>query len=664
MVKKIGTNAKNTLIGTLLADQLFGLGGNDVLKGLAGIDILDGGLGNDTLDGGKGKDKMSGGKGDDTYIVDSTGDKTIEKAASGKDLVKSSVSWTLALNTENLTLTGALALKGTGNTLANVIVGNNAANVLSGKAGNDTLNGGGGDDVLDGGAGADKLNGGAGIDWADYTSSTVGLTASLFGNVAGLVTINGDALGDTYTSIENMLGSAFGDLLVGDDLNNTLSGAGGDDYLAGLGGVDTLNGGVGDDYLEGGGGGDILNGGDGIDTATYEFSGTGVVASFLGNFGPVVISGDALGDTYSSIEDLRGSTFDDVLIGDTGANFIEGLAGNDVLGGGIGGADVLDGGSGNDTLFSDTGGQTFIGGTGNDTVTYELATLGLTASLVGNFGPVVISGDALGDTYDSIENLTGTTQGDILIGDTADNILIGLGGDDFLGGGNGADTLQGGDNDDTLSGDAGGDILNGGDGNDTATYEFATDRVIASLGIIPFLPGSAIFGDAIGDTYSSIEILRGSGFNDDLYGNDSANTLQGGDGGDGLIGGLGADTIDCGIDTVDDAIVYVTAAEGGDTISNFAAEDFFVIVSAGFGGGLVGTDPNVVVTNLVDGTNFVSGSGGGAGPTSATGWFIYDTDNGQLSWDVDGNTGGAAVLIATLSNNFALTANDFVIVDF
>jgi Ca2+-binding RTX toxin-like protein len=98
---------------------------------------------------------LEGGTGDDTYIVYDGTDQVIEKLAEGTDLVRSSFSYTLGDNVENLTLTGASALNGTGNALANVITGNSAANVITGGGGNDTVVGGGGGDTLTGGAGAD-----------------------------------------------------------------------------------------------------------------------------------------------------------------------------------------------------------------------------------------------------------------------------------------------------------------------------------------------------------------------------------------------------------------------------------------------------------------------------------------------------------------------------
>jgi serralysin len=126
-----------------------------------------------TLDGKAGVDTMQGGGGGDTYLVDDEDDKADETGGDGIDTVKSAAgSYTLGLDVENLTLTGA-AITGLGNLLANIIIGTTAGNTLSGFAGDDSLNGGDGDDSLaggddndtiDGGAGADTYSGGAGND--------------------------------------------------------------------------------------------------------------------------------------------------------------------------------------------------------------------------------------------------------------------------------------------------------------------------------------------------------------------------------------------------------------------------------------------------------------------------------------------------------------------
>lgn len=124
---------------SLTAAQLTAM--DKVIYGTNGNDTLTGGIGNDTVDGGLGNDNMSGGAGNDTYIVDSTLDVISENLNEGSDLVLSSVSYTLASNAENLTLTGETDIIGTGNALSNILIGNANDNVLNGAAGNDTLTG-------------------------------------------------------------------------------------------------------------------------------------------------------------------------------------------------------------------------------------------------------------------------------------------------------------------------------------------------------------------------------------------------------------------------------------------------------------------------------------------------------------------------------------------
>ena len=150
-----GGEGTDKIFGGASNDRLSGDAGDDWLLGEDNRDYLYGWTGNDLLDGGADNDQMVGCAGNDTYIVNSIGDLVTEKANEGIDTVQSSVTCTLAANVENLTLTGAAAINGTGNTVNNTIVGNGAANTLGGGSGNDTLSGGGGNDMLTGGQGAD-----------------------------------------------------------------------------------------------------------------------------------------------------------------------------------------------------------------------------------------------------------------------------------------------------------------------------------------------------------------------------------------------------------------------------------------------------------------------------------------------------------------------------
>ena len=127
-----------------LFENLMGSAFDDALTGSTAANVLMGLAGNDILNGGSGADTLIGGAGNDTYVVDNTGDVVTENANEGTDTVQASVTYTLAANVENLTLTGTGTINGTGNTLNNVIIGNSGNNILAGLAGADTLDGGAG----------------------------------------------------------------------------------------------------------------------------------------------------------------------------------------------------------------------------------------------------------------------------------------------------------------------------------------------------------------------------------------------------------------------------------------------------------------------------------------------------------------------------------------
>ncbi|MDI1350208.1 calcium-binding protein, partial [Aquabacterium sp.] len=207
------------------------------LTGTAGNDLLLGGTLEDTLTGGAGADTLVGGKGNDTYVIDSQADVITELADEGIDTAQSSVSYTLGQGLENLTLTGSIALNGTGNS---------AANLLKGSSGNNRLDGQDGADTLDGGAGVDSLLGGAGNDTYVIDSLTdvitelanegvdtvqSSLSYTLSGELENLTLIGTAALNGT--------GSAVANLIQGNSASNRLDGQGGADTLVGGAGNDT-----------------------------------------------------------------------------------------------------------------------------------------------------------------------------------------------------------------------------------------------------------------------------------------------------------------------------------------------------------------------------------------------------------------------------------------
>jgi Ca2+-binding RTX toxin-like protein len=260
--------------GNDLNNTITGNDSDNVLSGAVGNDTLNGGAGNDTLDGGVGDDSMTGGAGNDTYVVDSAGDVITEAAAAGTDTVLSSLTYTLGAELENLTLTGAGAISGTGNDLDNIITGNSANNTLTGNGGNDTLNGGLGADTMIGGFGNDTYVVNELGDVVTETSILGGtdtvqssITYTLGAHLENL-TLTGTAAIDGYGNTLNntIIGNDANNFLYGDDGNDTLYGRSGDDELRGNAGQDTLYGEAGNDLLRGGYQNDTLLGGDGDDT--------------------------------------------------------------------------------------------------------------------------------------------------------------------------------------------------------------------------------------------------------------------------------------------------------------------------------------------------------------------------------------------------------------
>jgi hypothetical protein len=226
-----GLGGNDQLFGDAGDDLLVGGAGNDRLAGGRGSDILDGGAGNDLLNGGAGNDRMSGGAGDDTYIVDRSGDSVTETLSlakgGGVDTVLSSISYKLGAHLDNLTLTGAADINGTGNGLANIIIGNDGGNTLKGGGGDDSITGGIGD-TLRGEAGNDtlvllttdiaKADGGVGDDAVNLAAieGDVDLTGALGAAIKNIDIIDlGDA--DSGLATNLIVNEATLFAVVGDD---------------------------------------------------------------------------------------------------------------------------------------------------------------------------------------------------------------------------------------------------------------------------------------------------------------------------------------------------------------------------------------------------------------------------------------------------------------
>lgn len=324
----LGNNLENlTLTGV---DAVAGTGNelNNVITGNASDNTLLGMAGNDTLDGGAGADALLGGTGDDIYIVENVGDLVIENVgpstgsgqAEGIDLVKSSITYTLTDNVENLTLTGAAAIDGTGNTLDNVILGNYGGNILDGGIGADSMAGGYGNDtyILDN-TGDTVIE----AAWQGTDTVIAPFNYTLGANVENLTLTEGTALTGT-----------------GNELDNAINGNSNDNTLTGLAGNDTLDGGAGADTLIGGTGNDTYVVDNLLDT-TIEAAGEGIDTVKSNLTWTLSDNLDNLTLTGTAAIDGTGNTLDNVITGNIADNTLTALEGND----------TLDGGAGNDRMI-------------------------------------------------------------------------------------------------------------------------------------------------------------------------------------------------------------------------------------------------------------------------------------------------------------------------
>jgi Ca2+-binding RTX toxin-like protein len=299
-VVQSGSALDDILNGGLGDDLLSGLGGDDEIFGAAGNDFLTPGLGSDMIDGGAGTDTIS-------FVDAALGvsiDMTTGHATSGTD----TDTW---INIENIT----------GSIYGDFIRTDEGDNRIRALGNYDWIVGSDGSDVIDGGDGRDMLS---------YVYAPDAVVVDL-GAGRG---ISGQAEGDRFTNIERLTGSVYSDRFLGSDGADDFRGLGGNDWF------------VGSD-----GGRDRYDGGTGRDTVAYDLSTSGVTASLTaGIYG----SGQAAQDLYTSIENLTGSSHNDLLIGDAGRNTLRGLYGEDHLEG-RGGNDRLAGGALDDILDGGAG---------------------------------------------------------------------------------------------------------------------------------------------------------------------------------------------------------------------------------------------------------------------------------------------------------------------
>jgi Ca2+-binding RTX toxin-like protein len=477
--------------------------------------------------------------------------------------------------------------------LTPTVVSADQADVLQGLAGNDMLFGGSGNDTLDGGPGADIMLGGAGSDTADYSSSAAGVTVSLASGLGA----SGDAQGDVLGGIENIIGSAQADTLMGDNGANALTGGPGHDayFVDNAGdqvienaaeGLDTIYstthfrlpanmetlvlqggadlqaygnglsnsvyGNAGSNLLDGDAGADAMFGGAGNDVYIVDNAGDAVIEN--AGEGSDAVFASAHFRLSANVETLvlQGSA-DLQGYGNASANVIYGNAGNNLIGAGAG-ADITLGGAGNDAYIVDDPGDAVVenANEGGDTV-FSTAHFRLSA----NVETLVLQGSADLQGY-------GNSDPNTLFGNSANNLLDGA---------------------------AGADTMIGGAGNDTYFADNAGDTVIENLN-----EGSdAVFASLDYTLSANVETLvlqgsvnlsgTGNALANGIYGNSGNNTLNGGAAGDLLTG-----------DTGNDTFVFHVGEADGDTVVDFAgngatAGDSLLFV--GYGAGATFTNIDV-----------------------------------------------------------------------
>lgn len=341
------------------------------LIGNSAANVLAGHHGNDKIDGGRGDDKLTGSAPApvsvaldiQTALIDGDGSETLSVTignvpaggvlSAGQD--NGDGTWTLtSTQLAGLTLTATVAASfalsvtattredngSTATTTATMAVDlGEDSNTIIGGSGNDTITGGSGHDVIYGGG-----------------KSTAATSKPHVSTIADDDVINaGDGNDIVYgnSGDDELHGEAGNDILSGGKGNDTLFGGDGDDLLDGNSGDDTLVDGAGNDTVFGSSGNDLViagegddmyNGGSGFDT--LDFSGA------TGSMTIDVSKKSAIGmgnDTFTGFELIIGSDFDDTCKGSSGADNLDGGAGDDLLRG-LGGADTLTGGDGNDTF--------------------------------------------------------------------------------------------------------------------------------------------------------------------------------------------------------------------------------------------------------------------------------------------------------------------------
>jgi Ca2+-binding RTX toxin-like protein len=570
--------------GSLFGDTITGNAYGNWIQGLKGADVLNGGA-NPAYDG----DWVS-------YCDD---------PARGADTIHGGFLGVVV----NLATGAATDGWGYADTLSNF-------ENVEGSFYNDTLIGDGQANMFMGLAGSDSINGGNGPDTMSYEDDPDGVTVSLSDGLA----LDGWGGHDTLTSIENVLGSDFGDTIEGGSGANLIAGNAGADSLNGGGGADTVS-----YYGDASRGADTLHGG--FLGVVVNLSNVQIISGNDTVGAGKALDGSGSTDTLAGFEHADGSEHNDLLVGSGDANSLHGNAGDDAIWGG----------AGNDYLN---------GGDGFDTLTYNMDASGVLVNLSTH---TATDGSGGSDSVYNFEAVGGSAFGDTLVGDSGNNFFMGLeGADSIVGnggfdtasyqedtagvtvnlvtgaaadGGGDTDTLEGiqavigsafsdnilgsTDHDNLLMGMAGADTLNGNGGEDTVSYLYDPAGVNVNLP-----DHTALDGWGYTDTISNFTSVIGSAHADTIVGDTGDNLIMGMAGADNLAGGSGDDTVSYADDAagVNVDLSLGTATDGwgdGDTLSGFEH-----VQGSGYNDTLTGdTGSNSLFGNAGD--DLLSGGEGG-----------------------------------------------------
>ena len=506
----IGGTGRDVLLGGSGNDSISGGTGDTYLAGGTGDDLLVGGSGNDVLVGGDGADTIHAGDGNDTIIVDPDGGAVWDYLDGGNGNDTASYErftagialdmWNGQGNgyTSQFYGDGLVSIENiTGTNFDDVIYGNDSGNVLMGLAGNDIIAARPGDDILEGGAGADYLNGDAGVNTTSYEHSSAGVYVNLWTGTA----IGGDATGDVFYNIQNIIGSAFGDELQGSLYTNSIKAGAGDDWIDGT----RSNPGL------------VIDGGDGFDTMDYsqdnfqEGAGSPLAgdpnAAYYGGIIPalsvaVTSSGTVAyyrdGDGYQSsqtlvsVEQVIGTQRNDLFTNTTNIGMTwDGKGGNDIYYGGTGSDTYVFGrGYGTDSIHDDKSASNTVkfdsSVTFDDLLVFNDASAGLHFIIRGTSDELVVNNDwnpQIGNDVVKTLDLAGAAHVDLtqicatVIGNDSANTLggsasyslisWGYGGNDTISPANGNYSTLGS----IVAGGLGDDIINTSIGDDQFLFE-------------------------------------------------------------------------------------------------------------------------------------------------------------------------------------------------